>query len=115
MELNEDGSIKESEDAIQVTNGMIGVFQIQSEEQRALFVGKKINDKVTFNASELCGGNVAEIASMLNIEKDQAAEVKSNFEMAISEILVVNLAERNQEYFDEAESVFYCKKLSSKL
>ena len=101
MELNEDGSIKESEDAIQVTNGMIGVFQIQSEEQRALFVGKKINDKVTFNASELCGGNVAEIASMLNIEKDQAAEVKSNFEMAISEILVVKLAERNQEYFDE--------------
>ncbi len=38
---------------------------------------------------------------MLNIEKDQAAEVKSNFEMAISEILVVKLAERNQEYFDE--------------
>ncbi|MDE7125189.1 MAG: trigger factor family protein, partial [Muribaculaceae bacterium] len=101
MELNEDGAIKEGEDAIQVTNGMIVVFQIADAEQRALFTGKKINDKVRFNAAKLCGGNLPELASMLNIERERAAEVTSDFEMAISEIMIVKLAEHNQEFFDE--------------
>ena len=101
MELNEDGSIKESEDAIQVTNGMIGVFQIADADQKALFVGKNINDKVRFNAAKLCSGNLPELASMLNIDRDRAAGVTSDFEIAISEILVVKLAEYGQELYDE--------------
>lgn len=101
MELNEDGSIKEIEDAIQVTNGMIGVFQIPDADQKALFVGKKLNDKVRFNAAKLCAGNMPELASMLNIDRERAAEVKSDFEMAISEIMVVKLAEYGQELYDE--------------
>lgn len=102
MELNEDGSIKESEDAIQVTNGMIGVFQIADADQKALFVGKNINDKVRFNAAKLCSGNLPELASMLNIDRDRAAGVTSDFEIAISEILVVKLAEYGQDLYDEA-------------
>lgn len=101
MELNEDGTIKETEDAIQVTNGMIGVFQIPDADQKALFLGKKINDKVRFNAAKLCAGNLPELASMLNIDRERAAEITSDFEMAISEIMIVKLAEHNQEFFDE--------------
>lgn len=101
MELNEDGSVKEGEDAIQVINGMIGVFQIPSQEQKNLFIGKKLNDKVRFNPETLTGNNPVEIASMLNIDRERVAEVKSDFEIAISEILIVKPAEHNQEFFDE--------------
>ncbi len=101
MELDENGSVKAGEDAIQVTNGIIGVFRIGDEAQRGVFIGKKVNDKVRFNAAKLCGDNAAELASMLNIDKERAAGVTSDFEMAISEIMVVKLAEHNQEFFDE--------------
>lgn len=101
MELNEDGSVKEGEDAIQVINGMIGVFQIPSQEQKDLFIGKKLNDKVRFNPATLTGNNTVEIASMLNIDRDRVASVNSDFEIAISEILIVKPAEHAQEFFDE--------------
>ena len=37
---------------------------------------------------------------MLNINREIAADMHSDFEMAISEIIVVKLAEHNQEFFD---------------
>ena len=37
---------------------------------------------------------------MLGIDKDKAAEVKGDFEMAISEIIVVRPAEHGQELYD---------------
>lgn len=37
---------------------------------------------------------------MLNIDKEKAADVKSDFEMAISEIIVLRPAEHDQEFFD---------------
>ena len=52
------------------------------------------------NPYNSCEGNVAELASMLNIDKEQAPEVKGDFEMAISEIIVVKPAEHDQEFFD---------------
>ena len=101
MELNEDGSVKEGEDAIQVINGMIGVFQIPSQEQKDLFIGKKLNDKVRFNPGKLTGDNAVEIASMLNIDRDRVPSVTSDFEIVISEILIVKPAEHTQEFYDE--------------
>ena len=38
---------------------------------------------------------------MLNIDKDKAADVKADFELAISEIIVNRLAEYGQEFYDE--------------
>ena len=39
---------------------------------------------------------------MLNKEKEEVAEMKSDFKMTIKEILVVKDAEHNQEFYDEA-------------
>ena len=100
MELNPDGSVKETEDAVQVINGIVAPFYFKSKDEEKKFIGKKINDKVVFNPYASCEGNAAELASMLNIDKEKAEDYKGDFEMAISEIIVVKLAEHNQEFFD---------------
>ncbi|MCM1518294.1 MAG: trigger factor family protein [Pseudoflavonifractor sp.] len=99
MELNEDGSVKESEDAIQVINGIVAPMYFKSKEEADKFEGKKVGDKVVFNPYNTCDGNVTELSSMLQIDKDRAANVKGDFEMAISEIIVVKLADLNEEFF----------------
>ena len=100
MELNPDGTVKETEDAVQVINGIVAPFYFKSKDEEKKFIGKKINDKVVFNPYASCEGNAAELASMLNIDKEKAEDYKGDFEMAISEIIVVKLAEHNQEFFD---------------
>ena len=101
MELNADGTVKADEDAIQVTSAIVAPFLFKSKEEAAKFEGKKVGDKVVFNPSASCEGNVAELSSMLNIDKDRAAEVKADFELAISEIIVNRLAEYGQEFYDD--------------
>lgn len=100
MELDENGTIKEGEDAIQVTSGIVAPMYFKSKDEGNKFLGKKVGDKVVFNPWNATEGNTAEIASMLNIEKEKAADVKGNFEFAIAEIIIVKPADLNQEYFD---------------
>ena len=99
MELNEDGSVKESEDAIQVVGGIIAPMYLKNKEEADKFIGKKLNEKVVFNPFKACDGDVTRLASMLNIDKEKAAEVKADFEMSIAEIIVVKPAELNEEYY----------------
>lgn len=107
VELNEDGTVKEG--GIEVATAIVSPEYFKSEDERAKFMGKHVGDKVIFNPSASCEGNIAELASMLNIDKS-VADVKSNFELTISEIIVLKLAELNQELFD---SVFGKDKVKS--
>ena len=100
MELDENGNVKTSDDAIQMINGIVAPMYFKDREQAKLFEGHKINDKVRFNPWKTCEGNPAELASMLVVDKEKAADIKSDFEMAISEIIVLRPAEANQELFD---------------
>lgn len=99
MELNENGTIKEDEDAIQVVSGIIAPMYLKSKEEADKFIGKKLNEKVVFNPWNACDGDITRLASMLNIDKEKASEAKANFEMSISEIIVVKPAELNEEYY----------------
>lgn len=99
MQLNEDGSIKEGEDAIQVVSGILAPMYFADKEEAAKFEGKKVGDKVVFNPRKATGENVTELSSMLNIDKDRVAEVQGDFEMAISEIIVVKPAELGEEFY----------------
>lgn len=101
MELDADGKVKETEDAIQVTSAIVAPFLFKDKAEADKFMDKKVGDKVVFNPAATCGANAAEMASMLNIDKNKAAEVKSDFEFVISEIIVNRLAELNQEFYDE--------------
>lgn len=99
MQLNEDGTVKEGDDAIQVVSGILAPMYFVDKDEAAKFVGKKVGDKVVFNPRKACGDNVAELASMLNIDKNRTAEVQGDFEMTISEIIVVRPAEDGEEFF----------------
>lgn len=101
MELDADGKVREDADAIQVNSAIVAPFLFKSKEQADLFMDHKVGDKIKFNPAATCEGNVAELSSMLNIDKDKAADVKADFEFVISEIIVNRLAELNQEFFDE--------------
>ncbi|MDE7460206.1 MAG: trigger factor [Paramuribaculum sp.] len=101
FELNEDGSVKEGDDAIQVVNGIVAPMYFKSPEQAALFEGKKVGDKVKFNPWDTCNGDPTELSSMLQVDKARVADLHNDFELTISEIIVVRPAELNQEYFDQ--------------
>ena len=91
IELDENGQPKA--DGLTVESTMVSPEYFRSDDQRKLFIGKKIGDKVTFNPWATCEGNAAEMASMLNVEREKA-DVKSDFEMEIKEILVHKKAEQ---------------------
>lgn len=100
FELNEDGTVKESDDAIQVINGIVAPSYFKDKAEAEKFMGKKVGDKVVFNPWKTCEGNVAELSSMLNVDKDKAADIKADFEFTITEIIVLRPAEHDQEFYD---------------
>ncbi|MCM1504437.1 MAG: trigger factor family protein [Muribaculum sp.] len=100
MELDENGEVKTTEDAIQMINGIVAPMYFKDKAEAEKFAGKKVNDKVVFNPWKTCEGNPAELSSMLGVDKDKAADIKGDFEMAISEIIVLRPAEHGQELYD---------------
>ncbi len=98
-ELNEDGTVKEG--GIIVENGILGPEHFKNEEQKALFVGKKVGDKFTFNPWTAAAGNTVELASMLNINKDDVENHKGDFQFEVTDSIVLRPAELGQEYYDQ--------------
>lgn len=101
MELAEDGTVRTDEHAVQVVDGIVAPMYFTDKEQAALFADKKVGDKVRFNPWKTCNGNASELMSMLHITKEQAADMKADFEMAISEIIVLKPAEHGEEFYKE--------------
>lgn len=99
MQLNEDGTVNSNEGAIQVTDGIVFPLYFKDKEETAKFAGKKPGDKVVFNPWKAAGGDAGELASMLHVDKSIAGDIKSDFEMTISEIIVAVPAELGDEYY----------------
>lgn len=97
VELDENGAVKES--GLTVESTIVAPQYFKSEDEKAKFTDKKLGDEVVFNAWNTCNGNLSEMSSMLNVDKEQA-DVKSDFKLTISEILVNQPAELDQELFD---------------
>lgn len=97
VEVDEKGA--EKEDGIKVESTVLSPQYFKSDDQKGLFIGKKVGDEIVFNPSATCEGNTSELASMLNVDKEQA-NTQSDFKITIKEILVVKDAEHNQEFFD---------------
>ncbi|MBR3101937.1 MAG: trigger factor [Muribaculaceae bacterium] len=99
VELNEDGT--EKENGIKAERTIIAPKYLSDDEQKAKFVGAKVNDTIVYNPSVAVAGNINELAAMLNVDKENA-DVKSDFALTVNEILVNEDAELNQEFFDNA-------------
>lgn len=97
-ELDENGNVKEG--GIVVENGIVSPQYFKSDDQRKLFEGKHVGDIVRFNPAATCDSNATELASMLNIAKEETENHKGDFNMEIKVIIVLKPAEHNQEFFD---------------
>lgn len=97
-ELNEDGTVKEG--CLVQESGIVAPKYFKSEEQRDLFMGKHVGDKVIFNPAATCESNPTEMSSMLGIGKEDVDKYPGNFSFDITEIIVLNPAEDGKEYFD---------------
>ena len=94
-----DGAVKEG--GIFTDSTIVSMEYLSTTDEAAKFLGKKVGDKVVFNPKVAAKDSVAEVASMLNIDKEVAEGVDSDFQFEIKEIIVLKLAEKNQEYFDQ--------------
>ncbi len=99
MQLDADGNVADGADAIQVTEGIVAPMYFKSADETAKFKGCKVGDKVRFNPWNTCNGDATELTSMLHIDKEKAADMKSDFIMEVSEIIVVHPAEHNEEFY----------------
>ena len=100
-QLDENGNVIEGEGAIQVTNGIVAPMYFKSDDQKDLFKGAKVGDKITVNPWMTCNGDPTEMSSMLQVDKAKVADLHNDFRFTISEIIVVRPAELNQEFFDQ--------------
>lgn len=98
VELNEDGSVKDG--GIVVEDAIVGPFVFKSEDEAKKFEGSKVGGKVVFNPWASCEGNEAELSSMLHIDRDKTADMRSNFEMEVKEIIVNRPAEHDQDFYN---------------
>ncbi|MDR1600856.1 MAG: trigger factor [Tannerella sp.] len=97
-ELDENSAPKE--DGILVTEASLIPAYLKDDDERAKFIGLKPNDSVVFNPGRACNGAAAEIASLLKIDRERAAEINSDFRFEVKEISRHRNAELNQKLFD---------------
>lgn len=98
-ELNEDGTPKEG--GIVVENGIVAPERFTSADQKAIFLGKKVGDKFTFNPAATCSDNAIELGSMLHVDKEDALNHKGDFQFEVTDCIVLKPAELGQAYYDQ--------------
>ena len=98
-ELDENGNTKEG--GIQVEGAVMMPSYMKNDEQKAVFANAKVNDVLVFNPHTAWEGNAAELSSLLKIDKEEAAEMKSNFSYQVEEVTRFVEGELTQEIFDQ--------------
>lgn len=82
------------------TSGSIDPSLFSDEEVRKLFEGKKVGETIRFNPMK-ASGNATDVAAMLGITKETAADLDSEFSFAITSITRMIPAEINTEFFEK--------------
>ncbi len=95
------GSVREVNGAVEVTDAVLCPAYMKNDDQKALFVGAKKGDKVTFSPAAAYDNNEAEIASFLKIKKEEVANLTADFEFTIAEITRYNESPVDQTLFDK--------------
>lgn len=98
-ELDENGQPKEG--GIQKEDAVMLPGYMKNDEEKAKFNGLKVNDVIVINPAKAYDNSDAELASLLGVTKEQAAEAKGDFSYQVTEITRFVPAEVNQELFDK--------------
>ena len=96
VQLDAEGN--EVEDGINPENVVVAVDMIKDEEIKKSFVGCKKDDIIIFDPVKAFENRV-EIGHMLNISKEEAEVLNSEFRFTVTEILQFEKAELNEELF----------------
>jgi trigger factor len=96
VQLDTEGN--EVEDGIKPENVVVAVDMIKDEEIKKSFVGCKKDDIIIFDPVKAFE-NRTEIGHMLNISKEEAEALNSEFRFTVTEILQFEKAELNEELF----------------
>ncbi|MBL4678757.1 MAG: trigger factor [Mucilaginibacter sp.] len=97
-QLSPDGSVFEG--GISNTTS-VRLDQIKNEEVKKSLIGLKKDDVVTLDIQKAFDNDAAKVAGLLKIEEDEAAELKSNFQLTIKNVNRLDEADLNQEFFDK--------------
>jgi len=93
-----DGKVNES--GIKVQDATLTAAYMKDDAQKALFVGAKKGDIITFNPAKAFESET-EVSSMLKISKDAAKEVVADFQLKIESITRYHESAIDQELFDK--------------
>ncbi|MBP5319334.1 MAG: trigger factor [Paludibacteraceae bacterium] len=104
------------EGGVSVANALLSPNYMKSKKEQAKVLGATIGAKVVFNPAKAFD-NDAEIASLLQIDKEAAKAFTADCEFTVKEITRFAEAEMNQEFFDacfgagtvKTEAEFYDK------
>lgn len=98
------GNIKElgkEEGYVQAEGVIVAPWTFKNEDEAKKFEGAKAGSVIVYNPWTATEGNAAEIAAMLNVKKEEAENLKGNFELTITEITGLKPAEHNEEFFKQ--------------
>lgn len=76
----------------------IMIDTLSDEESKKAFIGVTVGELVVFNPAKAIG-NTTEIATMLEISKDEAENLISDFRFTVKEISTMEPAAMNEEFF----------------
>ena len=98
-ELDENGDPLEG--GIVVEKAELSPRQSFDSAQRDRLVAVKVGDEIIINPKEIAGDSRSRLSSLLNRDYEEVKDNTNDFKFAVSEILVTEPAEMNQEFFDE--------------
>lgn len=93
--------IEQKEAGIEVADAVLTPAYMKDEATKALFVGAKKGDIITFNPQTTFEGNEAEISSLLKIKKEEVKDISSDFTLEIEGITRYTESEINPELFEK--------------
>jgi len=99
VELDENGEPKAN--GIHYEEAAILLKFIKNEEEKAKFNNAKLHSTVVFNPDKAYDGDERELASFLNIKKEEAKNHTGDFSFEITEISRFKAAELNQDLYDK--------------
>ena len=96
-ELNDDNTAKEG--GI-VHSSTISMEFVEDKKAKKELTGKKVGDKVVVNPADVSKGG-KDTAALLGIKEEDLTTISDKFELSVTEIRHMELAELNQELFDK--------------
>lgn len=98
-QLDAEGNVLEG--GIQVEGATVLPTTMKSDDEKAKFADMKVNDVMIFNPAKAYADSDVELASLLRISKEDAANMKADFSFQVTEITHYEAAKMEQAFFDQ--------------